>query len=101
MVKNKRTNLPFRSDYTRSFIKAWERYNRAGRRDMNETAAIMAMVLSGNPLPAQYNDHALTGSMQGFRELHIGGDYLLVYKVEYDKHMVVFAELGTHAELFE
>lgn len=68
---------------------------------MNETAAIMAMVLSGNPLPAQYNDHALTGSMQGFRELHIGGDYLLVYKVEYDKHMVVFAELGTHAELFE
>lgn len=42
MVKSKRTNLPFRSDYTRSFIKAWERYNKAGRRDMNETAAIMA-----------------------------------------------------------
>lgn len=81
MVKSKRTNLPFRSDYTRSFIKAWERYNKAGRRDMNETAAIMAMVLSGNPLPAQYNDHALTGNMQGFRELHIGGDYLLVYKL--------------------
>ena len=101
MEKNKRTNLPFRSDYTRSLIKAWERYNNAGRRDMHETAAIMAMVLSGNPLPAQYNDHALTGNMQGFRELHLGGDYLLVYKVEHRKHMVVFTDLGTHSELFD
>ncbi len=101
MVKSKRTSLPFRSDYTRSFIKAWERYNKAGRRDMHETAAVMTMVLSGNPLPAHYNDHALTGNMQGFRELHVGGDYLLIYKVEYGKHLVVFTDLGTHAELFD
>lgn len=81
MGKSKRARLPFRSDYTKTFVKAWERYNKAGRRDMHETAAIMSMVLSGNPLPAHYNDHALTGNMQGFRELHIGGDYLLVYRL--------------------
>lgn len=66
MGKSKRATLPFRSDYTKTFVKAWERYNKAGRRDMHETAAIMSMVLSGNPLPAHYNDHALTGNMQGF-----------------------------------
>lgn len=68
---------------------------------MHETAAVMTMVLSGNPLPAHYDDHALTGNMQGFRELHIGGDYLLIYKVEHGKHLVVFTDLGTHSELFE
>lgn len=61
----------------------------------------MSMVLSGSPLSAQYSDHALTGDMLGFRELHIGGDYLLVYRVDEDKHLVVFTDLGTHAELFE
>lgn len=101
MGKAKRALLPYRSDYTKSFVKAWERYNKAGRRDMNETAAIMALVLSGNPLPAQYNDHALTGDMQGYRELHIGGDYLLIYKVDENKHLIIFTDLGTHAELFE
>lgn len=68
---------------------------------MHETAAIMSMVLSGNPLSAQYSDHALAGDMFGFRELHLGGDYLLVYRVDEAKHLVVFADLGTHAELFE
>lgn len=73
MGKSKCAPLPFRSDYTKTFVKAWERYNKAGRRDMHDTAAIMSLVLSGNPIPAEYSDHALTGDMQGFRELHIGG----------------------------
>ncbi|MDF2622611.1 MAG: addiction module toxin RelE [Kosakonia cowanii] len=46
MGKSKRARLPFRSDYTKTFVKAWERYNKAGRRDMHETAAIMSMVCS-------------------------------------------------------
>ncbi|MFK3660780.1 MULTISPECIES: type II toxin-antitoxin system YafQ family toxin [Enterobacterales] len=99
--KAKRAPLPYRSDYTKTFIKAWERYNKAGRRDMKETASIMSRVLSGQPLPAEYSDHALSGEMQGYRELHIGGDYLLVYKVDEARHLIIFTDLGTHAELFE
>lgn len=101
MGKSKRAPLPYRSDYTKTFVKAWERYNKAGRRDMHDAAAIMSLVLSGNPIPPEYSDHPLTGDMQGFRELHIGGDYLLVYRVDDKKHLVVFTDLGTHAELFE
>lgn len=101
MGKSKRAPLSYRSDYTKTFVKAWERYNKAGRRDMHDTAAIMSLVLSGNPIPSEYSDHPLTGDMQGFRELHIGGDYLLVYRIDDKKHLVVFTDLGTHAELFE
>ena len=101
MGKSKRAPLPYRSDYTKTFVKAWERYNKAGRRDMHDTAAIMSLVLSCNPIPSEYSDHPLTGDMQGFRELHIGGDYLLVYRIDDKKPLVVFTDLGTHAELFE
>lgn len=98
--KVKRAPLPYRSDYTKTFIKSWERYNRAGRRDMNETVSAMSRILSGQPLPSEYSDHALSGDMQGYRELHIGGDYLLVYKIDERKHLIIFTDLGTHAELF-
>ncbi|WP_437611426.1 type II toxin-antitoxin system YafQ family toxin [Erwinia sp. V71] len=101
MGKDKRAPLPFKSDYTKTFEKAWARYNRAGRRDMTETAAVMARVLSGQPVPAEYLDHALTGDYAGYRELHIGGDYLLIYRIEHSQHTVVFTDLGTHAELFD
>lgn len=101
MGKSKRAPLPYRSDYTKTFVKAWDRYNKAGRRDMHATAEIMSLVLSGNPIPSEHSDHPLTGDMQGFRELHIGGDYLLVYRIDDKKHLVVFTDLGTHAELFE
>lgn len=39
----------------------------------------------------------------GHRECHIGGDFLLAYKlVDSAKHgLVVFVRTGTHAELFE
>ncbi|HEY2453365.1 MAG TPA: type II toxin-antitoxin system YafQ family toxin [Scandinavium sp.] len=99
--KAKRAPLPYRSDYTKSFVKAWKRYNRAGRRDMHQTASVMARILSTQSLPAEYSDHPLSGDMQGYRELHIGGDYLLVYKIDVSKHLVIFTDLGTHAELFE
>lgn len=101
MGNDKRAPLPYKSAYTKSFEKAWHRYNRAGRRDMHQTALVMSLVLSGNPFPAEYLDHPLTGNYSGYRELHIGGDYLLVYRIDTASHTVVFTELGTHAELFE
>jgi mRNA interferase YafQ len=68
---------------------------------MNAVSAAMWLIASRNPLPAYYFDHALTGEYNGYRELHIGGDYLLVYYVDAAGRTVAFSDLGTHAELFE
>ena len=45
-------------------------------------------------LVSRYRDHQLKGNLRGFRELHIQGDWLLVYRVE-DEH-VTLARTGTH-----
>ncbi|EDX1477299.1 type II toxin-antitoxin system YafQ family toxin [Salmonella enterica subsp. enterica serovar Bonariensis] len=101
MGNAKRAKLPFATDHTKTFEKAWDRYNRAGRHDMNAVREVMWLVACRDPLPAAYSDHALTGDMQGYRELHISGDFLLVYAVDASKKIVIFSNLGTHAELFE
>lgn len=101
MVKHKRAILPYQTSYTRTFEKSWERYNRAGRYDMHDVIAAMNLVTSRLPLPAFYLDHALKGHYQGYRELHVGGDYLLVYKVDDSQHLIIFTDFGTHSELFD
>ncbi|WP_367115912.1 type II toxin-antitoxin system YafQ family toxin [Pseudomonas izuensis] len=45
-------------------------------------------------------DHALTGDWAGFRECHIGGDFLLIYEhTRFD--LLTFVDLGSHSELFK
>ena len=66
---------------------------------MNEVRHVMVLLFLGEQLPSEYMDHALTGSWEGFRECHIGGDFLLIY--EHSRpNLVTFVDLGSHAELF-
>jgi mRNA interferase YafQ len=38
--------------------------------------------------------------LKGFRECHIGGDFLLVYDLRADGS-IIFTRAGNHADLFE
>lgn len=97
--KNKRADRPRACSYTPEFNKAWKRYNQAGRRDMNEATEVMTLLWQGKPLPPEYLDHELKGDWKGFRECHIGGDFLLIYDIQDD--LIVFTALGSHSELFK
>jgi len=44
-------------------------------------------------------DHPLKGDRQGFRDLHIEPDWLLLYRVEGSD--LPLARIGTHADLFD
>ena len=64
--------------------------------------AMLLLVANNGPLPAEWLDHALTGEWAGHRECHIGGDFLLIYKLDDSgkSSLVVFVRAGTHADLF-
>lgn len=53
------------------------------------------------PLDAKYKDHALKGSLNGFRECHIQSDWLLIYLIEDDILTLTLVDTGTHADLFD
>lgn len=51
-------------------------------------------------LSTKYKDHALKGSWKGYRELHIEGDWLLIYKVDREELLLVLTRTGSHDLLF-
>lgn len=100
-AKQKRAKLPRGSDRTKQFAKDWERLSHSGRYDMNRLKeAMLLLIASDAPLPPEYIDHELTGEWKGFRECHIGGDFLLIYELQADDD-IIFTRTGTHADLFE
>ena len=101
---SKRAPLPRAADYTKSFLKDWERLSRSGRFDMNRLKeAMLLLIANDNPLGPEWLDHPLSGDWKGHRECHIGGDFLLAYKLnDSPKHgLIVFVRAGTHSDLFE
>jgi len=49
-------------------------------------------------LPAEALDHALTGEWADYREFHISGDVLVIYRIEDDSIKLV--RIGSHSQLF-
>jgi mRNA interferase YafQ len=97
--KTKAATLPLRSDRTKEFKKDWTRLSHSGRYDMKALKDAMKLLIDNDgPLPAEYKDHGLTGEWEDHRDCHIGGDFLLIYRIEEDK--VIFVRAGTHSELF-
>lgn len=98
----KRAGLPRRADFTRQFVKDWDRLNRTARYDMQQLKRVMLLLIANDaPLPAEWKDHALKGDWGDHRECHVGGDFLLIYMLDEKANLVVFTRAGTHSELFE
>lgn len=51
-------------------------------------------------LRTKYKDHALKGNWRGYREIHVEGDWLVIYRVERDELTLVLTRTGTHDRLF-
>jgi mRNA interferase YafQ len=96
---SKRATLPRAADYTKSFLKDWQRLSHSGRYDMVRLKeAVILLIANDAPLGAEWLDHALKGEWADHRECHIGGDFLLIYQVE--GNVINFVRSGTHSELF-
>lgn len=96
---NKRLTLPRASDYTKSFIKDWERLSHSGRFDMVRLKELMLLLIANEgPLAAEWSDHPFKGEWSDHRECHVAGDFLLIYQIE--NNSINFVRAGTHAGLF-
>jgi len=99
-ASSKRAALPRQCDYTKAFRKNWERLSQSGRYDLYRLKqAVLLLVANDASLGPEWRDHALKGDWADHRECHIGGDFLLIYRVE--GNAVYFVRAGTHADLFE
>jgi mRNA interferase YafQ len=96
---SKRAVLLRAADFTRAFLKDWQRLSHSGRYDMVRLKhAMLQLIANDAPLGPEWLDHQLKGEWLDHRECHIGGDFLLIYQV--DGNRINFVRAGTHSELF-
>lgn len=82
----------------KSFIKDLQKH-RLNDNELFHFSKYVSLLCEGKSLPQVANDHALKGEYLGFREFHIGGDMLVIYKIIDD--VLYLTRLGTHAQLFK
>lgn len=101
---DKRAKHPRACDYAKAFSKDWDRLSRSGRYDLAQLNAVMLVLITNDtPLDAEWKDHALKGKWASYRECHVGGDLLLIYRVDDGagkSGTIIFVRTGTHSKLF-
>ncbi|MCL2816358.1 MAG: type II toxin-antitoxin system YafQ family toxin [Oscillospiraceae bacterium] len=74
----------------------------AEKRGLDLTLLIepITILAKDETLPPKYRDHQLKGKLSAFRECHIKGDWLLVYRIVEDKLILSLHATGTHSDIF-
>lgn len=85
------TTTQFRKDYKRAKKRGY---------NMALLGEVLDTLLSGAPLAPKHKDHQLTGDMKDYRECHILPDWLLMYRIEKERLVLMANRTGTHADLF-
>ena len=86
---------PVRSGQFRRDVKRAEKRGK----DMVKLRQVLLLLLQGEPLPERLKDHPLRGNWNGYRDLHIEPDWLLIYRVAGEE--LHLARTGSHSDLFD
>jgi mRNA interferase YafQ len=70
---------------------------------MKQLKTVMLLLIANDaPLPPEWLDHPLKGTWTDHRECHVGGDFLLIYRLNGsgERENIIFVRAGTHSDLF-
>lgn len=82
---------------TSAFKADVKRQQRRGK-DMTKLKTLITLLVNEQEIPAGYEDHPLQGNWRGYRDAHMEGDWILIYRV--DGEDLRLARTGTHQDIF-
>ncbi len=89
---------------SKQFRKDYAKLKKSGRRKIEKLHEIMKQLIRENKLHKQHKDHSLSGEWKGYRDCHIEGDWVLIYKLGFDenkKETITFHATDNHSNLFK
>ncbi len=81
-------------EYSNRFLRDYKLCKKQGK-NMGKLHTILKMLETEEAIPPQYKDHPLKHNWQGYRDLHIEPDWILIYQIK-DNKIVLLAATGTH-----
>lgn len=85
---------------TSQFRRDYKRVKKRGY-DLSLLETVIDTLLAGRPLDEKHRDHALAGNFKQYRECHVQPDWLLMYRVDGERLVLVANRTGTHSDLFD
>ena len=82
---------------TKTFLKEYKKIKFTDKLYLKYVVYITTL-LKEEKLPQEAKDHPLKGNYADYREFHISGDLLLIYRVE--DEILKLVRIGSHSELF-
>lgn len=84
--------------FENTYIKDFKLVKKQGW-NLGKIKSVVIQLQTCEILDERLNDHPLKGEFKGFRECHIFGDLVIVYKR--DKEILTLYRIGRHQELFK
>jgi mRNA interferase YafQ len=86
--------------YTSQFKKDYKNL-KSSKYNPRDLEIIISALANENTLDPKYKDHSLKGELKSFRECHIKPDWLLIYELGLNKHLLILVRTGSHSELYK
>jgi mRNA interferase YafQ len=86
-------------EYTNQFKKDLKNCKKQGK-NLTLIEKLVELLINQKAIPTKHKDHKLIGSWDGFRELHLDPDWLLIYQICQKSHTLILIRTGSHARLF-
>lgn len=90
--------FPLEIIWSRQFRKDYVQAIGTDARKVAEFQQVLHMLSHRIPLPVNNKDHPLKGALKGFRDCHVRGDLVLIYRIVED-HYLRCERIGTHSRL--
>ncbi len=71
------------------------------KKDLDKLFDVIGILSAGGVLDGKYRDHELSGEYHGTHECHIQPDWLLIYEIMNENHVLMLNRLGSHSDLFK
>ncbi len=85
-------------NWTNKYKKDLKKIDKQGK-NIGILEAVVKNLLNGKKLGLEYKDHQLKGRLKEYRECHLSGNWLLMYKIK-DDCLLLF-RTGSHPEVFD
>lgn len=86
-------------EYTGKFKKSLKRCKKRGY-NFDLLQKVISILSEYGELPREYHPHVLSGKYAGIWECHIQSDWLLTWKQDNNKLILLLLDTGTHSDLF-
>lgn len=88
--------------HTEKFTKSLKRLVKGGLKKSTQKNIQVAIdkIVAGERLESNYKDHQLHGEFAEYRECHVQGDLLLIYKIINQELILILIDIGSHNDLF-